>query len=49
MRDRVLDYYRVLVKWLERLLALVVLGGSAVYAIGNVPASTGHLRDGAVQ
>ena len=38
MRDRVSDYYRVLVRWLERLLALMILGGTAVYAIGSVPA-----------
>jgi hypothetical protein len=41
MIDRISDYYRVLVRWLERLLALVVVGGVVVYAIGSVPALAG--------
>lgn len=35
MRSRVSDYYRVLVRWLERALALAVLGGAVVYGIGS--------------
>jgi hypothetical protein len=41
MRDRFSDYYRVLVKWLERLLALAVLAGIVLYAIGSVQTLTG--------
>lgn len=41
MTDRTSRYYGILVKWLERMLAMVVLGGVVVSAIGSARAVAG--------
>ena len=41
MADRIAPQYNGVVRWLERLLALAVLIGSVIYAVGSVQALIG--------